>query len=81
MARSEDVATETKEQILAEAHWAYVESLLRTHGEDDDTVAKCRHHYLTAFLHGWKHAKEDQPRRAWHKAPKAATKRPQNQSM
>lgn len=44
---------------MADAHWGYVASVLRTHGETDDVIEKCGHHYKTAFIHGWKHAKED----------------------
>jgi hypothetical protein len=47
-------------ESLAAAHWAYVESVLRVHGETDDVIEKCRHHYQTAFVHGWKHSEEDQ---------------------
>jgi len=43
---------------LAEAHWEYVESVLRAHGEAEDVIAKCAHHYKTAFAHGWKHAEQ-----------------------
>lgn len=43
---------------LAEAHWVYVESVLRVHGESDDVIDKCGHHYRSAFVHGWKHAEE-----------------------
>lgn len=48
---------------LAAAHWRYVESVLRAHDEADEVIAKCGHHYRTAFVHGWKHAKEEQSRR------------------
>jgi hypothetical protein len=44
---------------LAASHWGYVEGVLRAHGESDDVIAKCGHHYQAAFMHGWKHAKED----------------------
>ena len=30
------------------------------HGESEDVIAKCGHHYRAAFEHGWKHAKEEQ---------------------
>jgi len=43
---------------LADAHWRYIESVLRQHGEDEDVINKCGHHYKAAFEHGWKHAKE-----------------------
>ena len=47
------------EITLASAHWQYIESVLKQHGEEDSVIAKCGHHYKAAFLHGWKHAKED----------------------
>ena len=43
---------------MVDAHWDYIESVLRIHGEDEDVIEKCGHHYRTAFLHGWKHADE-----------------------
>ena len=56
----EPMEKEQKDEIiLASAHWQYIESLLKIHGETDVIIAKCGHHYKTAFLHGWKHAKED----------------------
>ena len=46
-------------ETLAKAHWGYVASILKTHGESEEVIEKCGHHYITAFVHGWKHAKED----------------------
>ena len=43
---------------LASEHWSYVASVLIAHGESNDVVVKCGHHYISAFIHGWKHAKE-----------------------
>jgi hypothetical protein len=43
---------------MATAHWGYVESVLRAHGESEEVIKKCGHHYKTAFEHGWKHAAE-----------------------
>jgi hypothetical protein len=43
----------------AEAHWRYVESLLRRHGEESAIVERCRFHYVEAFVHGYKHGVED----------------------
>lgn len=43
---------------LVDAHWEYVESVLIAHGEEDEVIKKCEHHYRTAFIHGWKHAEE-----------------------
>lgn len=44
---------------LAEAHWKYIEELLYAHNEKTSSIAKCRFHYISAFTHGWKHAKEN----------------------
>jgi hypothetical protein len=65
----QDISSELKQvqhrrtsriERLAAAHWEYVESVLRVHGETDKVIEKCSHHYQTAFVHGWKHAEEDQ---------------------
>ena len=42
-------------QSMAEAHWDYVESVLRSHNERQEVIDKCHHHYVTAFVHGFKH--------------------------
>jgi hypothetical protein len=42
----------------ANDHWSYVSALLVAHGEDERTVAKIEFHYISAFVHGWKHAEE-----------------------
>jgi hypothetical protein len=44
---------------LAKAHWDYVSGVLRAHGEAEDVIEKCGHHYRAAFEHGWKHANEE----------------------
>jgi len=44
---------------LAEEHWSYVEELLTTHGVDRDGVEITKFHYISAFIHGYKHAMED----------------------
>ena len=47
-----------KAKELAEAHWSYVEKvLLTTDPHVDVTVAKF--HYISAFIHGFKHAYEE----------------------
>lgn len=54
------VRNEQQDEItLASAYWRYIENVLKQHGEEDSVIAKCGHHYKAAFLHGWKHAKED----------------------
>lgn len=49
----------TKVIELAENHWSYIGELLLAHGEKIRTIDKCKFHYVEAFIHGWKHAKED----------------------
>lgn len=49
---------ETEVERLALAHWSYVDGILIAHGQHSDIRATCRYHYLTAFVHGWKHAME-----------------------
>lgn len=44
---------------LAEEHWKYVESLLKAHGEEDELIEQIGFHYISAFIHGYKHAMED----------------------
>ena len=43
---------------LAESHWQYVASTIFAHTgtalEDRDYII-CKHHYITAFAHGFKH--------------------------
>ena len=43
---------------LAEEHWSYVEKVLVVAGEDELTIAKIRFHYISAFIHGYKHAED-----------------------
>ena len=42
----------------SEDHWRYIESVLRVCGEDESVIAKCGFHYITAFIHGFKHGVE-----------------------
>lgn len=44
--------------ILARNHWAYVKSVLVSHGVNEVVIAVCGHHYLTAFEHGFEHGIE-----------------------
>ena len=44
---------------LAEKHWdEYVGPLLKVHGEDEETIKKCKFHYVTSAVHFTKHAME-----------------------
>ena len=47
-----------KTEMLAAAHWAYVESVLQLHDEDQGVIEKCGEHYKAAFVHGFKHGIE-----------------------
>jgi hypothetical protein len=38
-----------------EAHWKYIEQLLKVHGEVDETIVKIKFHYKSAMVHGYKH--------------------------
>jgi len=40
-------------------HWAYVETMLRVHGEAAEVIAKIGFHYRSAMEHGAKHAREE----------------------
>jgi len=44
---------------MVEEHWSYVKSLLEAHNEIEEDIPKYGFHYKSAFLHGFKHAKED----------------------
>lgn len=44
---------------MAERHWGYIESLLRAHLTAEEQIDVARHHYLTAFVHGYGHGWED----------------------
>lgn len=40
---------------LAKDHWEYIKSLLLTHDEDPNVIEKIGFHYISAFIHGYKH--------------------------
>jgi len=48
---------------VAEAHWEYVEEVIkhctRGHNLKKWILALIKFMYITAFIHGWKHAKEE----------------------
>lgn len=46
---------EDKGTELGEAHWTYIEQLLKVHGEDEKTIEKIKFHYIQAMKHGYKH--------------------------
>lgn len=44
---------------LAEEHWeTYTQIILEAHEDDEDLIRKIRVHYVTAFVHGFKHGVE-----------------------
>lgn len=47
-----------KVTTLAETHWSYVRSVLLAHEEWPEVVEKCGFHYVSAFVHGFKHGVE-----------------------
>lgn len=47
-----------KAEDLAQAHWEYVRSLLESHGTEPEDLALAEFHYLSAFIHGFKHGVE-----------------------
>jgi len=47
---------------LAESHWEYVASVIYAHtgaAKEDRDYIICKHHYVSAFIHGFKHGKEN----------------------
>ena len=64
-----------KPEILAAAHWAYVESVLQLHGEDQGVIEKCGEHYKAAFVHGFKHGIESLVENSADKGSKIAVTR------
>jgi len=51
--------TKDRSKELAEAHWAYLRSLLMRHNISEDVIGCSMFHYQTAFKHGYKHGRED----------------------
>ena len=60
---------------LANANWAYVESVLNAHGVDDETIEQCGFHYKTAMVHGFKHGIESLSENSADKGSKIAVTR------
>ena len=44
---------------LADDHWEYIEALLNRHSIKLLDLGIAEFHYKTAFIHGYKHGKED----------------------
>jgi len=64
-----------KPEMLAAAHWGYVESVLQLHGEQLDVIEKCGEHYKAAFVHGFKHGIESLSENSADKGSKIAVTR------
>ncbi|MBK8132609.1 MAG: hypothetical protein IPK48_07800 [Gammaproteobacteria bacterium] len=64
-----------KPEMLAAAHWGYVESVLQLHGEELDVIEKCGEHYKAAFVHGFKHGIESLVETSADKGSKIAVTR------
>ena len=60
-----------KARDLALEHWSYVRGILITHSIGDEEIGRIGHHYVAAFIHGWKHAKEDEIMRSSDKSEEA----------
>ncbi len=47
---------------LATAHWGYIEQVIRNEYEieqfDEEYCRAVKFHYITAFIHGYKHGEE-----------------------
>ena len=46
-------------QRLAIDHWDYISSLLKTYKISGSELNKIKFHYISAFIHGYKHGQED----------------------
>ena len=46
-------------KAVAAEHWGYIRTLLEIHNTNTYTIEKVGFHYRTAFIHGWKHGKEE----------------------
>lgn len=52
---------ETKRAVkLASDHFEYIKATLSVHGVVKDEIDKIAHHYITAMIHGYKHAISDE---------------------
>ena len=43
---------------LANAHWSYIEKLLKCHGVGTSIIDIVGYHYVSSFIHGFKHGVE-----------------------
>ena len=54
-----EVLPQDSSKELAQAHWDYLEAVLRTCLVEEKDVIRIGFHYRTAFEHGYKHGVED----------------------
>ena len=52
-----DIVPGTTPERLAEDHWEFIKSVLANHGVVDGDIDMIEFHYITAFVHGYKHGK------------------------
>lgn len=57
----EDEVADLYVDALVDAHWGYINNLLDAHGESPESIDIIKFHYKTAFVHGYKHGREDAP--------------------
>ena len=50
---------ENRSLELTDAHWGYVEAVLKSVGVDDEYIENIGFHYKTAMIHGYNHGFED----------------------
>lgn len=44
---------------LATDHWHYIKEILIHAGKEKQSIEEIGYHYITSFIHGYKHAIED----------------------
>ena len=52
-----DVLNRPKE--LSKAHWKYLERILKVHLIEPKEIEIAKEHYISTFIHGYKHGQED----------------------
>ena len=48
-----------KSKELANAHWSYIEQVLKTSGVQEQEIKRIGFHYVSAMVHGYGHGVED----------------------
>lgn len=67
-------------KALAEAHWGYVEDVLSNHDLTEREIGIAKFHYVSAFIHGYKHGVEDSQYPDEERAPRKFSRRPVRES-